>query len=174
MPTSHKPRKRYIPKRQDHLASHRTIHRMAVRQSTAPMDATHVRDLALGYHSALDAIRRGAGTWDDANTLALACNMAFILGEANLGKEWADKVIADAQAALVSLSHRAEALRGRYVLTGGELQTLRALLDLHDVQLESEDCTQGVMVQALTEIRRRLEAGNVVQVSVAGDEVRVA
>jgi hypothetical protein len=168
MPANKRPRKAFSMKRAhvDTLASHRAIHRAAVRQSTTPMDADQVRDLALGYHSALDALRRGAGTWDDCNTLALACNVALVLAEAGLGREWSDKVVKEAQAALVSLTARAETLRGRYVLTGGELQALRALLDLHDAQLESPDCTQGVMSQALTEIRRRLATGNVVEVTV--------
>jgi hypothetical protein len=177
MPGNKRPRKAYSMKRAhvDALAGHRAIHRIAVRQSTTPMDAAQVRDLAIGYHSALDAIRRGAGCWDDVNTLALACNVALVLADAGIGADWCDKV-KDAQVALVSLEARASSLRGRYVLTGGELQTLRALLDLHDAQLESDDCTQGVMVQALTEIRRRMEAGNVVQVGVngAGEEAAAA
>jgi len=167
MPRSHKPRKRYVPKRADHFAiAGNTIVRARTRQCTAPLDDTQLRDLAIGYHGALDSMRRGAATGDDFTTLALGANVALVLCELGLGEEWIDKV-KQGQDALVCLQARSAKLRGRYVLTGGELQALQAMLELHDAQLASPDCTQGMLSACLVEITRRMHAGDVLEAQAA-------
>jgi hypothetical protein len=129
------------------------------------MDAGQVRDLALYCHSAIDALSRGQGTDHHTNHLALAVNVSLMLCEAGLGGDWLDKV-REAQDALVTLEARRNRI-GRYVLSGLELQRLTAAIELHDSQLASPDCTEGLMVRALTEIRRRVESGNVIEARAA-------
>lgn len=169
MPVSHKPRKRFVPKH-GHLSALHLIEnaqhqqqRARLSRSTDPLDGRQVRDLALYCHSALDAIRTGAGNDDHANHLALATNVALLLCEAGLGADWIDQVLL-AQDAMVTLAARRNRI-GRYVLSGVELQRLEALLDLHDAQLASDDCTEGLMMRALTEIKARVAAGNTIQLA---------
>jgi hypothetical protein len=171
MPGNHKPRKRLIPKR-DHFAAMSAIERMQMQQHRArpasspqPLDKTQVRDLLLYCHSALEAIRTGQGNDDHANHLALASNISLVLCEQGLGREWVGKV-QEAQDAIVMLGARRRRI-GRYVATGTELQRIQALLELHDQQMVSEHCTEGLMAQALAEIQRRVASGAVVEVHAA-------
>lgn len=171
MPRSHKPRKRYVPKR-DHLSAFQALERVQLQQhrarlmaSDAPLNQAQVRDLAIYCHSALEAIRQGTGNDEHLNHLALATNISLVLCEQGLGEDWIDKV-REAQDAVVMLKARQGRI-GRYVVTGTELQRLQALLELHDAQLESEDCTEGMLVRAMGEITRRVAAGAVVGVQAA-------
>lgn len=143
----------------DELAGFRRLQTARARASTEQLDASQLRDLGIGYHGALAAIVQGSGTWDDANTLALAANVALLLCEHGLGL---DEIVTvhRAQEAVVNLTQRGT-LGGRYVLTGAELRDLQALLELHEAQMAHEACTEGVMVAALAEIKRRATAGNV-------------
>ena len=143
----------------DPLAAFRALQYTRAAQSTEAMDAAQVRDLAIGYHGALNAIASGKGTWEDANTLALAANIALMLVEAGLGVDQLPTVHA-AQHAIVDMMHRQEKV-GSYVLTGPELCSLQELLDLHDAQCSDSDCTEAVMVAALRECKRRMAAGRV-------------
>ena len=171
MPRSHKPRRRYVPKRHgiDDTAAFSAMRRAADQQRTARATASterlardQVRDLAIGYHGALEAVRTGRGTQADTSTLAIASNVALMLCEQGLGEDWIDKV-REAQDACVTLEHRRQRI-GRVVASGTELQRLTALLDLHDAQLESDDCTEGPVMRALREIERRVRGGDVVRV----------
>ena len=45
------------------LAAFRALQYTRAAQSTETLDAAQVRDLAIGYHGALNAIASGAGTW---------------------------------------------------------------------------------------------------------------
>ena len=161
MPTSHKPRKRFVPKHHFNAAM-ATLERLRVN-SAAPLQPRQVRDNVLYCLSALEAIRTGQGNDDHANHLALAANVSLVLCEAGLGSDWIDKV-REAQDAIVTLSARRRRI-GHYVASGVELQRIGALLDLHDAQLHSEGCTEGMMVQALSEITRRRAAGHVIEVA---------
>lgn len=171
MPTSHKPRKRFVPKHHFQIAM-ATLGRMASQQhdaamsrSTAPLNPSQVRDNVLYCRLAVDAIRVGQGNGEHVNHLALATNISLLLCEMDIGGDWIDKV-REAQDALVTLTARHRRI-GRYVLSGPELQRMNTLLDLHDAQLTGDTCTEGVMVRALAEIRRRVEDGNVVEAAAA-------
>ena len=133
--------------------------------STERLARDQVRDLAIGYHGALEAVRTGRGTQADTSTLAIASNVALMLCEQGLGEDWIDKV-REAQDACVTLEHRRQRI-GRVVASGTELQRLTALLDLHDAQLESDDCTEGLVMRALREIERRAMTSLTTQASCA-------
>ena len=68
------------------------------------------------------------------------------------------------QDALMTLMARRERT-GKKVLTGPEARALQELLDLHDGQMQSEDCAEGMLVSALAECKRRIAEGNVLEVA---------
>lgn len=143
----------------DPLAAFRKIKTARALASVDQLSADQLRDLAIGYHGALAEVVQGRGTWDDANTLALAANVALVLADYGLGRNELETV-KRGQLAVVQLAQRGT-LGGHYALTGTELQDLQALLELHEAQLEHEACTEGVMVAALAEIKRRMADGDV-------------
>jgi hypothetical protein len=153
--------KRMKGKGADPLAALRVLTRAAAAVSQAPLDASQTRDLGIGYHGALENLRTGRGTWDDANTLALACNVALLLAEQDIGREYMVDVL-EAQAAIVVMAKRGMET-GRYAFTGPQLQAVVSLLYLHDAQLACDECTSAVMVAALAECKRRMKAGNTVE-----------
>lgn len=134
---------------------------MHAQRAIQPVSADQARDLAIAYHGALAAIASGKGSAEDANTLALAANIALMLVEVGLGIDQLPTVQAS-QEAIVSMMSR-ERRTGRLGFTGQELRAVQALLDLHDAQLTDPDCTEAVMVAALDECKRRREAGQVLE-----------
>jgi len=153
---------RYLALRQapDPMAAFKLIGSVAARQSKAPLDRSQLMQLALGYHGALAQIVAGKGTFDDANTLAATANLTILLCEAGLGHDEIATALAGRDAA-VSCQARHKRT-GVWGLAGLELGALNAMLMLHDAQLESEDCTEGLMMAALTECADRIRKGQVV------------
>lgn len=133
------------------------------QRAIQPVSADQARDLAIAYHGALNAIASGNGNGEDANTLALAANIALMLVELGLGIDQLQTVHAG-QDAIVSMMAR-ERRTGRLGFTGPELKAVQDLLDLHDAQLSDEDCTEAVMIAALDECKRRRDAGQVLGVA---------
>ncbi|MGQ3051078.1 MAG: hypothetical protein ACT6S0_04775 [Roseateles sp.] len=150
------------PKRADSVDAVGFAIRRAQR-AIQPVSADQARDLAIAYHGALNAISQGTGNAEDANTLALAANIALMLVEAGLGIDQLPTVHA-AQDAIINMMRR-EQRTGRFGLTGPELRHLQDLLDLHDAQIADPDCTEAVMCAALDECKRRRDAGRVLGLS---------
>ena len=166
MSKSKKPRKKYDPSkraRTDAFGGIRALFHARALQSPEQLDASQIRDLGIGYHGALHAITSGAGSWDDANTLAMASNICMLLCEVGVGREYIAQAKAG-QEAVVLLMMRARTV-GKFVATGSELRALQDLLDLHDAQLESEDCTEGRMTRVLDECKRRIRQGHTLEVA---------
>lgn len=156
-----KPRKKYKPRDVKPLAALVTLRRAAAAQSTAPLGSEQKRSLALGYSGALQAMVSGTATDDDYGTLACAANIGLVLCEYGLG----DIATAHAaQDACMTIAQRAQRL-GRYALAGAELRALQDFVVLHDAQLASPDCTEAVMVAVLREVRKRAEAGHVLELA---------
>ncbi len=153
------------PQKPQRVASVDVIARAITHAQRAlqPVTADQARDLGIAYHGALNSILTGKGTADDANTLALAANIALMLVELGLGIDQLPTVHAG-QDAIVSMMAR-EHRTGRLGFTGSELKAVQDLLDLHDAQLADEDCTEAVMIAALDECRRRRDAGQVLGVA---------
>lgn len=158
-----KPRKKYRPREVRPGAGLALLGHTAAAQSTNQLNPQQLRDLALGYSGALQALVHGSGSGHDLATLAVASNVALLLCEYGLGD------IDKAKAAQDACMHiGARALRvGKYILTGLELRQLQDLIDLHDAQLASPDCTEGVLVAVLKEVKARAEAGHVLEVAPA-------
>ena len=154
-----KTRKKYRPREVRPAAGLALLGRAAAAQSTKQLNTQQLRDLALGYSGALQALVHGTGTGSDLATLAVASNVALLLCEYGLGD------IETAKAAQDACMHiGARALKvGRYGLAGIELRQLQGLIELHDAQLASPDCTEGILVAVLMEVKRRAEAGHVLE-----------
>jgi hypothetical protein len=146
------------PRHRDYTLALRLIGKARAHQSREPLPVDHRRTLSIGYHGALESMTKGRGTEDDADMLALASNVALLLCEQGFGPNYLGEV-KKAQTSLMALQGRFSQL-GRYVLDGAGLGQLQTLLELHDAQLAEPDCTEGLLAAALSEIRRRMGAGN--------------
>lgn len=153
-------RSNYRPRGTDPHVGLAKLRQAAAAQSTAALSNEQARALALGYSGALQSLMTGSGTGHDLATLAVASNIALLLGEWGLGDIETAKAGQDACMHLGARAHRV----GRYVLTGGEIIALQNLIELHDAQLASPDCTEGTLVAVLREVHRRTLAGNVLEV----------
>lgn len=169
MPRSSKPRRPYRPRPASFDAMTLALRRAADQQAHAratqsedSLQRSEAMDLAIAYHGAMRALSTGQATDDDIEMLALACNVALLLCEAGIGADCIGTVRL-AQDAVVRIKARRDRTGPRYVHSAMEMQQLNALLVLHDAQLEAPDCTEGLMVQVLDEIKRRIAAGDVVE-----------
>lgn len=144
MPRSHKPRKRYIPKRVE-LDTMGAAH---ARASLVP----HAERMALvlPVRAALDRLRRGAGDWGAWCSLADALNVAKRLAQLGIASDRAGE-FDTAQHALGTLHERVQDTRS-WTLRGEEIKALADGVELHEVQLEV--CTQGELAEAITTVRR--------------------
>jgi hypothetical protein len=148
MPRSHKPRKRYIPKRVE-------IDTIGLAHARASLlQPAQRRDLVLPMQSAFERLRAGQGTAPDWCNLADAMNVAERLAEINIASDRMPE-FNSAQAVLAELHQRAQQ-RGSYTMRGPEIATLAAAVELHEVQLEV--CTQGEAAQAITTVKRCIAA----------------
>lgn len=143
MPSNKKPRKAYRPRpvRLDTMGY--------VKESITPLTEFVAANLGvrLQYRSSLDAISKGHGTAVDIGNLIDASNMAMSLKKLGNGEEWSDVLLAGADAV--------EQMRNRYNTTGAatlwawELHDIRALLNVHDDQLDRADLRaleQGIKI----------------------------
>ena len=153
MGRSHKPRKRYIPKRVD-LDPMGLAHSMASllslpqrRQFSEPMRSAFAR---------LRAGQGDAGCWCN---MADALNVAERLAALAIANDHADELKAGQQA-LADLYQR-HTTRGGWVMRGTEIAALEQAMDVHGAQLQL--CTQGEMAEAITTVQRTMAqalAGN--------------
>lgn len=153
-----------LVQRIDPLAAFRTLQTAAAAQSKERLSSDQARDLALGYHSALAAFRNGTATGHEANTLAAAGNLTVLLAEGGLGGDEHMGIAKEGQAAVVNAMARHDRT-GRWGFTGQEMQAVALLLELHDAQLASPDCTEGLVTAALLECKRRLNKGHTLKVA---------
>jgi len=148
MPRSHKPRKRYVPKRVNFDLVGRAIDCVATL-------TTEQRASLLGpVRTAFEAFRTGRGSkaaWCD---LADAMNVAEALTEARLASDHVG-TFERAQSALASVHGRAQ-MRGSYTLYPAEITALDDAVFVHGIQLEH--CSQGELQNAIDAVKRRVHA----------------
>jgi hypothetical protein len=103
--------------------------------------------LKLKNHEALDSILKGQGTRSHVDVLIAAVNMseAFICVRDELGLDWKTEIKA-AQDAIFTMGRRGHE-KNSFVFTGPEMNAVKLVMDLHDVQLD--DCSVREMEQAL-------------------------
>ena len=103
--------------------------------------------LKLKNHEALDSILTGQGTREHVDILIAAVNMseALVSIRDDLGRDWAEEIKA-AQDAIYTMGKRGVE-KGRFAFTGPEMNAVKLVMDLHDVQLDN--CSVRDMEQAL-------------------------
>lgn len=112
-----------------------------------PLDRAQVVDLGSLNWQAFDATAKGHGGKAHANTLLNAANICNLLVGQGLGAEF-ERTAEEGAKAIGAMCQRGLDT-GRYLFTGPELQAARALVEFLDLQLESDDCTDELMVRVL-------------------------
>lgn len=146
MPTSRKPRKRYVPRPVRLDATLHAIDRVSV------LDDNQRQMLAAPLTSALEAFRTGRATALDWCSLADAYNVAEQLARLHIGGDAVVRVMMAAQAALATV-HARHQQRRSWTLRGAELTALDEAEWLARWQLEQ--CSQGEIAEAITTVKRR-------------------
>lgn len=130
---------------------------MAWIAKRTPLADDQSRDLAIAFRIALQAMLCGHGTEQAWSTLACALNVALIMSESN------DSAVTDtikaAQDALMRSRERAQRT-GKWAFDGEGSVVIKKAFELHEKQLEGA-CTRGQITQALREVHRRIEIGEV-------------
>ena len=112
--------------------------------------------LKLRNHDALNKLRLGEGTHNDADIVLTAMNVAEALArDVKLGVDWLAEIDA-AQEAVASLCERGLST-GRYVFRGPELVAINLAMDVHDAQLDA--CTVHDMERAINYTKAVIRAG---------------
>lgn len=123
------------------------------------------RAISIGCHAALEDLRTGRPDEEQIGWLVNAANLALLLAEQGLGDDYMAEIKAGQDALMRMIARHGRT--ARYALDGPGLLQLAELLRVHDAQLESPDCTDHLMLTALAEMRRRVEAKHVLEVRAA-------
>ncbi len=128
--------------------------------AVSPLESSKKTDLGLAYRLAFDALIKGKGTDEDANTLAVTLNITLVLCEMGFGGEL-EGVVIEAQTGLAKCIKRGET-KNKWLLDGPGITAIREALALHDEQLNH--AAQIEISAAMAEVHRRLKAGKVFKV----------
>ena len=109
--------------------------------------------LLLRNHVSFDEILHGRGTKEHVDVLVHFVNMAEALAELQLGRDWLPEIY-EAQDAIYAMAQRGVSGK-KFLFTGEEMNIVRQVLELHDVQLEN--CPVKTMEQALELIAKNLQ-----------------
>lgn len=160
MSKNRKPRKQYRPRAVGGEISMGPIGRaMQASANRQPMTDDQARDLGIAYHLALERMLRGAGDEEAWSAVTCSLNIALVLCERDIGKEYEPMLVRALDGAF-----RAKVRAGRtarWAYDGDAITDIRDAFLLHDEQLKI--ATLGEVRAALQEVRRRIDAGNVYQ-----------
>jgi hypothetical protein len=87
-------------------------------------------------HDAMNALRLGAATRLQIDTIIDAMNIAEALAKRGFGSDWLPE-LQDAQDKLLELARRGVANGFRFIVRGDELTALNMAMEIHDAQLEA-------------------------------------
>jgi hypothetical protein len=121
-----------------------------------PMSESQARDLGIAYHVAFDRMLR-AGDEEAWNTVTCSLNIALVLAEHGLGKEY-EPALVRALDGTFRAKLRAERT-GRWAYDGDAINDIRDAFALHDEQMKI--ATVAEARAALAEVHRRIDAGNI-------------
>lgn len=145
MPRSHKPRKRYVPKRMDANPVELVISGISL------LMPHQVDELTAPTRAAFAAFRAGHGTADAWDDLADALNVAEALARLNIANDHGHTIEA-AQAALAAVHARYQQRRS-FTLYPAEITALDDALFIHGVQLRH--CSQAEALRAISDVKER-------------------
>jgi len=143
MPSSSKPRKRFVPGAAVYRAKLKKLNRMTIADTC---DSVRVRN-----HESLLAMTNGSGQDGHWKDVAEAINVALVLSEKLYDGAYQKELLlaAVAHAKCGARRHRT----GSFGYTGEELQQVNTAMDVHDAQLD--DITFGELCKAHAEVKRR-------------------
>jgi hypothetical protein len=119
------------------------------------LDAESLTDLNIKNHAALYMIVTGAGTKYDVNKLMSCVNVANIMSQQGIGKDYRNDIIL-ARDAMQSLGRRFAKL-GKFEFVTDELAVMNHFMAIHDAQLEVARIID--VERAYDEVYRRLKHG---------------
>lgn len=134
-----------------------------------PFDDTEVLELALPPRVAYQSIKDGRGSDGDFDTLAVVVNVSLIRCEA-IGQDGVE-LCKEAQDALMHMKARRLSTK-RWGLDYQAMQSLPAVIDLHEQLLELS--TPRQMMEAMREVMRRMNAGQVCEIAANDSKRRAA
>ena len=128
------------------------------------MDDRQQVDLTLTVRAAALAMRSGAGTEYHIWTLASALNVALVLCERGVGREYESAIIAG-QMALMRTIERGRRT-ARWGFDGPALAEVETAIAVYEAQLA--EVPRGAAVAAVNEVSKRMSQGHVFEVVRAG------
>jgi len=102
-------------------------------------------------HGAIEAIRTGKANWEDVSVLVIAINLAVVLAELGLGKDWLSE-LKEGMDAMNAIKQRNE-----WVAKGPELTVITTALAIHDAQLD--ECIVSTLEEAMRIVRKIINIG---------------
>lgn len=134
---------------------------MRLTAPTTTLSPEQTRRYLLDAHAALLRFERGEADRAAFDDLAICINWALLLAEGGYGED-EQPTIREAQIGLVRADQRAKA-HGRWGFDGPALTHIKTTLGIFEQQIEA--ATVRDLLAALTEIRRRMDAGIVYEVA---------
>lgn len=150
-------RGKHFSRRVDPLAAFRSASRQL------PLDSGQKLQLGVVLRTHLEALRTGKADATAFHNLASGVNVSMVLAERGLGAEYSD-LIGAAQDAMVRFKVNGD--RGRWLLDGPSLVSLKDWLDVYEAQLEAT--SQQEAMDALDEVYKRVRRGQIFEVQLQG------
>lgn len=122
-----------------------------------PLSTDQQTDLGIAYHASLQGLLTGHGTEQAWSTVACALNVSLLLAECGICAP-AIQTIKLAQEALMRSHERAQRT-SKWALDGDGIRVIQAALNIHDEQ--NSRATKGQITEAMREVHRRVEQGEV-------------
>lgn len=152
MASNRKTRKAYKPKGRSTIGG---LHVIAGRlMASNPLPAERQANVAIAYHTSIDALTSGYAEKNHFDTIVYALNIGSILAQNGIGGDYID-LLPPASAAMVRCKERWQKT-GKFGLDGEGLLAIRAVADLHEAQLAA--ATHAEPSAAIDEMHRRLGA----------------
>lgn len=134
-----------------------------------PFDQSELLQLSLPPRVAFESLKTGRGSQGDFDTLAVVVNVSMVRCE-SIGSEGVE-LCKEAQDALMVIAARHEATK-RWGMDYQALQTIPAVIDLHEQLLELS--TPRQMMDAMREVMKRMQAGEVIELAANDSKRRAA
>lgn len=120
-----------------------------------PMDLDQVTGIECSYRMAFEQMTHGAATEENWAMVTFSLNMAIVLADQGLGKEYAAKIAAALEGA--NRARLRGAKTGRYGLDGPAITAICEAFAVHDEQIRI--ATKAEVQAAIDEMHRRMDAG---------------
>lgn len=152
MGKSSKPRKAYRPK---YTANGLDAMAHVIRK-VSPLQEADRKDLMLILHSAMHSLTHGTATFCDWGAVTNAMNLATVLAEHGVGKDFREDLL-KAQHAHLRCKER-KLSTGRFGYDAAGLNDVNYAIEVHDAQLQA--ATHGQMCAAAEEVHKELKSSN--------------